>query len=48
MMRNGLLLLDLRFLLLLIEHDDFNFIFHLRMLLVYINILGDDVLSAVT
>jgi hypothetical protein len=48
MMRNGLLVLNLRLLLLLIEHYNFNFIFHLRVLLVYINVLRDDVLSAVT
>lgn len=47
-MRNGLLVFNLGFLLLLIEHHNFNLIFHLRVLLVYIYVLGDNVLNAIT
>ena len=48
MMRNGLLVFNLGFLLLLIEHYNFNLIFHLRVLLVYIYVLGDNILNTIT
>ena len=47
-MRNRRLLLELGFLLLLVEHHDFNFILHLRMLLIDIDVLRYDVLDAIT